>query len=105
MHLEDYGYKPDDNLVITYNDRLDSFDFNSTLKQSDRYFLELDGYKTKDYKNIEFITFKSESPYKVKGIGNTISSLMVLLISLLPAFGIVIAIYILLKIIKYFSKK
>ena len=105
MHLEDYGYEPDENLVITYNNRMDSFDFNSILEKSERYFLELDSYEKLEIKKLKFETFQSKSPYDVKGMGNIITTSIMWFLYLLPILGIILALFIIYKIVKHFRKK
>lgn len=70
--LSDYGKTPDPNFVITYSEKLESFDFKNITQKSDAYFKEIDLFSKNDFNTYSFNKIVIPNAYEVGGISNNI---------------------------------
>ncbi len=105
--MSDYGKTPDKNFVITYNEKIENFNFESITTKSDFYFKLIDSFSESNFNAFSFKEITLPSAYEVKGASNSVIGILFFLsVYGLPIIFIIIALLILRFIYKkYFSKK
>lgn len=63
FQLINYGLEPDENLIITYTEKISEFDFNAVVNQFEMYFSSIDAFSNSNL-NIPFETFSFKNPYE-----------------------------------------
>ncbi len=90
----------EDNLVITYGQRLKEFDFEGVIQKSDIYFNQLDEFTMVPY-DPDGVTKIFPSPFEVSGSGNFfIGLIMFVAVYGLPILGIIFALIFIFWLLK-----
>lgn len=71
FNLKNYGIKPDNNLVITYLEQFQDFNFSEKTELSESLFNKIDQFSASD-KNYTLKRILLKNPYEVSGSGNFI---------------------------------
>lgn len=91
----------EDNIAITYHERMDDFDFPKVLDSSNDYFREINQLSSKDIRSNDFVTMEFDSPFSVPD--RTAMTLGVVLIIMIGV-GILLLVGIFFIIRKLFRK-
>ena len=91
----------EDNIVITYSERLEDFDFENIISKSETYFKTIDAFSklTTDKKTGASIAF--DSPFEISTLG---MDLFLLLMFALPVLGMSAIVFTIFKIMKRRSR-
>ncbi|MFY9241621.1 MAG: hypothetical protein WAO74_01190 [Polaribacter sp.] len=104
--LSDYGKKPDANFIITYEEKLENFDFKKITEKSDFYFKEMDNFSNSNFNSFSFSEIEIPSAYKVGGIDNSaINFVFYLTIYGIPILVGILALMIILLLYKKLKPK
>ena len=90
----------EDNIVITYHQRMEDFDFKSIIEESEQYFSEINDFSKNipDKNNLEAITFNS--PFDIPNVvGNVISGVFIG-VAVIIVLGIALFVFIIYRLVK-----
>ncbi len=100
FNLKNYGITPDDNLILTYGNAIENFDFEKIITSSNLLFKEIDEF-SKSNSNLAYSTISLKNPYDVKGAGNfLIGSIYFLFIYGIPILIGMILLYFVYRMLK-----
>jgi len=92
--MENYGFKPNNNLVITYTKKIPRFNFAAITKNSSNLFEEIDIFSNSNL-DINYTEILLGNPYQTKGMSNSIIGFIYIAL----VYGIPITVGIVLLII------
>ncbi|WP_456460570.1 hypothetical protein [Lutibacter sp.] len=103
--MENYGFTPNDNFIVTYAKKIPDFNFAAITKNSSNLFNEIDDFSNSNL-DIGYRKILLENPYQTKGMSNSVIGLIyfVLIFGIPIIIGTVLLI-ILIIIYKNFKKK
>lgn len=96
-----------DNLVITYHEKLEDFNFKNVLEKTDELYENIENFSEKEFQNLTFSNYETKDPYLVKATaeGYLPFVLTILAISLPFIIGAVVFIFVVILIIKFLKRK
>lgn len=98
--LTNYGIHPDDNFLITYNKKIDNFNFEEITHNSNSLFQEMDAFSN-ETSTVGYNKITLKDPYEVKGVGNfIISGIYYLFFYGIPLIVVLTIIFIIYKTLK-----
>lgn len=111
-----YGQKtnfsptPNDNLVVTYAEEDEAFDFNSVLENAEKLFSKIDEFSQMEFEQLEYANTELGDPYSVKKtFWGSFSSVLMFFVMFAPTLILIISagiiIWLLFKWYKIKSKK
>ncbi len=98
---------PTDNLVVTYAEKMETFNFNSVLLKSETLYQNIDKFSQLDFQNLSFSNYNAKSPYEVETtFWGAFPFILTILVIVLPVLiGLVVAVIIVVLVVRFIKRK
>ncbi|MCB0513369.1 MAG: hypothetical protein KDC60_02955 [Bacteroidetes bacterium] len=94
---------PKDNLIVTYSNRIENFQYENSIAQSENLFTKIDELSNKNLQSLNYTTVSSKNPYEVEStLSGSFPGLLTLFVIYAPfIIGIIVVAIIIWAIVKW----